>query len=97
MIELGCGPGDFAVRVQAAGMHVVAFDQSEQMVELAPARGIDVRVGTVEAIPSVEGGFDAAVANFMLYYVADVGRALGESRPRGSGPHRCHDGLRPAP
>jgi SAM-dependent methyltransferase len=78
VIELGCGPGDFAVRVQAAGMHVVAFDQSEQMVELARACGVDARVGTVEAIPSVEGVFDAAVANFMLYHVAEVGRALGE-------------------
>ena len=32
----------------------------------------------VEAIPSVEGAFDVAVANFMLYHVADLGRALGE-------------------
>jgi ubiquinone/menaquinone biosynthesis C-methylase UbiE len=78
VIELGCGPGDFAARVQAAGMQVVAFDQSQQMVDLARARGVDARIGTVEAIPSVEGAFDAAVANFMLYHVADVGRALGE-------------------
>jgi SAM-dependent methyltransferase len=78
VVELGCGPGDFAARVQAAGIHVVAFDQSEQMVELARARGVDARVGTVEAIPSGDGVFDAAVANFMLYHVADVGQALGE-------------------
>lgn len=78
VIELGCGPGDFAARVQAAGMQVVAFDQSQQMVDLARARGVDARIGTVEAIPSVEGAFDAAVANFMLYHVADVCRALGE-------------------
>jgi ubiquinone/menaquinone biosynthesis C-methylase UbiE len=78
VIELGCGPGDFAARVQAAGMQVVAFDQSQQMVDLARACGVDARIGTVEAIPSVEGAFDAAVANFVLYHVADVGRALGE-------------------
>jgi len=78
VIELGCGPGYFAARVHAAGMQVVAFDQSQQMVDLARARGVDARMGTVEAIPSVGGAFDAAVANFVLYHVADVGRALGE-------------------
>jgi SAM-dependent methyltransferase len=78
VIELGCGPGDFAARLQAAGMQVVAFDQSQQMVDLARARGVDARIGRVEAIPSVEGAFDVAVANFMLYHVADLGRALGE-------------------
>ena len=78
VIELGCGPGDFAARVQAAGIELVAFDQSQQMVDLARARGTDARIGTVEAIPSVEGAFDAAVANFMLYHVVHVDRALGE-------------------
>jgi len=78
VIELGCGPGDFAERVQAAGMRVVAFDQSLQMVDLARARGVDARIGTVEAIPSDDGAFDVAVANFVLYHVADVDRALGE-------------------
>jgi ubiquinone/menaquinone biosynthesis C-methylase UbiE len=78
VIELGCGPGDFAARVQAAGMQVVAFDQSQQMVDLARAGGIDARIGTVEAIPSDDGAFDAAVANFMLYHIADVDRALAE-------------------
>src|ERR1700733_10364350 len=57
VIELGCGPGDFAARVQAAGIELVAFDQSQQMVDLARARGTDARIGTVEAIPSVEGAF----------------------------------------
>ncbi len=78
VIELGCGPGDFAARVQAAGVRVIAFDQSQQMVDLARARGVDARIGTIEAIPSVEEAFDVAVANFMLYHVAEVDRALGE-------------------
>ena len=57
---------------------MVAFDQSQQMVDLARARGVDARIGTVEAIRSDDGAFDAAVANFMLYHIADVDRALGE-------------------
>ena len=59
-------------------MQVVAFDQSQQMVDLARARGVNARIGTVEAIPSDDGAFEAAVANFMLYHIADVDRALGE-------------------
>jgi SAM-dependent methyltransferase len=78
VIEVGCGPGAFAARMQAAGLHVIAFDQSEQMVELARSRGVDARVGSVESIGAVTHAFDAAVANFMLYHVADVGRALSE-------------------
>lgn len=78
VIELGCGPGDFAARVQAAGMQVVALDQSQQMVDLARARGVDARIGTFETIPAAEAGFDVAVANFVLYHVADVGRAVAE-------------------
>jgi SAM-dependent methyltransferase len=78
VIELGCGPGRFAARAQAAGLRVLAFDQSEQMVELARARGVDARLGNVEAIPAGDDSFDAAVANFVLYHVPDVGQALGE-------------------
>ena len=78
VVEVGCGPGEFAARMQAAGLEVVAFDQSEQMVELARARGVDAQLGSVQAIPSVAHAFDVAVANFMLYHLADVAQALGE-------------------
>ena len=78
VLEVGCGPGDFAARIRAAGVDVVALDQSEQMVELARARGADARVGDVQSLPFGEDSFDAAVANFMLYHVPDLDRALAE-------------------
>jgi SAM-dependent methyltransferase len=77
-LEVGCGPGDFAARLQAAGVDVVAVDQSEEMVELARGRGVDARVGDVQALPFADGEFDVAVANFMLYHVPDLDRGLGE-------------------
>ena len=78
VVEVGCGPGDFAERMAGAGWEVVAFDQSEQMVALARARGVDARVGDVRAIPFPDDAFDVAVANFMLYHVSDVDVALAE-------------------
>jgi SAM-dependent methyltransferase len=77
-LEVGCGPGDFAARLRAAAVEVVAVDQSEQMVELAGARGVEARVGDVQSLPFADGEFDVAVANFVLYHVPDLDRGLAE-------------------
>ena len=78
VLEVGCGTGIFARRLLDAGIDVVALDQSERMVELTLARGVDARLGDVQALPFADGAFDVAVANFMLYHVADVVRGLAE-------------------
>jgi ubiquinone/menaquinone biosynthesis C-methylase UbiE len=78
VIEVGCGQGEFAERLVEAGMEVVALDQSARMVELTAARGVDARVGDVQALPFADGSFDVAVANFMLYHVPDLDRGLTE-------------------
>ena len=78
MLEVGCGPGDFAARLRERGLEVVAVDQSEQMVELARGRGVDARVGDVQSLPFADAGFDVAVANFVLYHVPDLDLALAE-------------------
>jgi SAM-dependent methyltransferase len=78
VLEVGCGPGDFAARLREHGVEVVALDRSEQMVELARARGVDARPGDVRELPFEDGAFDVAVANFMLYHVPELDLALGE-------------------
>jgi len=78
-LEVGCGEGELSARVQdELGCDVVAIDQSERMVELTRARGVDARVGDVQDLPFADGEFDCAVAAWMLYHVPDVNRALGE-------------------
>jgi SAM-dependent methyltransferase len=78
VLEVGCGRGEFAERLASRGLEVVAVDQSEHMVNRTRARGLDARVADVQSLPFVDGAFDVAVANFMLYHVRDVHRALAE-------------------
>jgi len=79
MLEVGCGWGDFSARVAAElGVSVVAVDLSPRMVELARERGVDARVGDVQALPFADAEFDCAAANWMLYHVPDLDRGLAE-------------------
>ncbi|HEY7397382.1 MAG TPA: class I SAM-dependent methyltransferase [Gaiellaceae bacterium] len=79
VLEVGGGDGWLSARIRAElGCEVVLVDQSERMVELASARGLDARVGDVRDLPFADGAFDTAVAAWMLYHVDDVHQALGE-------------------
>jgi SAM-dependent methyltransferase len=77
-LEVGCGRGEFAERLMRAGVDVVAIDQSERMVELTRARGVDARAADVQSLPFADGEFDVAIANFVLYHVPDLDKALAE-------------------
>ncbi len=79
VLEVGCGTGELAERlIRELGVELVAVDQSERMVTLTRARGVDALVGDVQALPFADGEFDCAVAAWMLYHVPDVDRALSE-------------------
>jgi SAM-dependent methyltransferase len=79
VLEVGCGMGQLAQRLnEELDAEVVALDQSPRMVELTRERGVDARVGDVQALPFGAGEFDVVVAAWMLYHAADVERALDE-------------------
>ena len=79
VLEVGCGRGEFAERiVTELGAAVVAVDQSERMVELTRVRGVDARVADAQALPFDDGEFDCVAANWMLYHLPGLDRALAE-------------------
>jgi len=79
VLEVGPGRGELVERVmRRLGAEVTAVDQSERMVELTRARGVDALVGDVQALPFADGSFDCAIAAWMLYHVPDLDRGLAE-------------------
>jgi SAM-dependent methyltransferase len=81
ILEIGCGRGQFAVRMQnELGASVLATDQSRAMVEATARRGVWAEVADADHLPYADGSFDAVVAMWMLYHVPDLDRALAEVR-----------------
>jgi SAM-dependent methyltransferase len=79
VLEVGPGRGETAEWLaRETGAELVAVDQSERMVELTRARGIDARLGDVQELPFEDESFDCVLAAWMLYHVADLDRGLSE-------------------
>jgi SAM-dependent methyltransferase len=88
ILDLGCGTGEDAAYLGAAGMSVTAIDISPEMVRIARMRGIHAEVLAMEEIDSSAARFDGALSNFgALNCVRDldfVSRKLGNLiRPGG--------------
>jgi SAM-dependent methyltransferase len=79
VLEVGGGPGELAARMaDELRCEVVMLDVSQRMVDLARERGVDARVGDVQALPFDDASFDCAVAAWMLFHVPDLDRGLAE-------------------
>jgi SAM-dependent methyltransferase len=85
VLDVGCGPG--ALTRALVGMVgqpalVAAVDPSEGYVGACPARapGVDVRVGTAEALPFETATFDAVFAQLVVNFMADAATGVAEMR-----------------
>ncbi len=64
VLDIGCGTGEDAVELLAAGVDVAAIDISPRMVEIARSRGVNARVLAAEELARVGGSFDCVLSNF---------------------------------
>jgi SAM-dependent methyltransferase len=78
-LDVGCGRGQFSEwMANELGAEVTAVDQSERMVELTRARGVDARLGDARSLPFSDGEFDCVLAAWMLFHVREIEQALAE-------------------
>ncbi len=82
ILDLGCGDGALAAKLQELGCTVVGIDSSDDMVRAARARGVDARVMDGHAL-NFSAEFDAVFSNAALHWmsaprlvVQGIGRAL---------------------
>jgi ubiquinone/menaquinone biosynthesis C-methylase UbiE len=64
ILDLGCGTGEDALRLERSGVQVRAFDASPAMVQIARQRGVAASVLMLEDLEQLEGNFDGALSNF---------------------------------
>ena len=78
VLDWGCGPGNSAVMLQAAGHTVEATDASPEMVALACEAGVASRVASFDDLTD-RARYDGIWANFSLLHASrvDLPRHLG--------------------
>jgi SAM-dependent methyltransferase len=82
VLDVGCGPGALTAElVRRLGADAVsAVDPSEPFVAAARERhpGVDVRLAAAEQLPFEDRGFDAALAQLVVHFMADPVAGLRE-------------------
>jgi SAM-dependent methyltransferase len=84
VVDVGCGPGTHLARLTERCPHLatVAADLSPGMLEAARQEAPGCAPVAVDAcrLPFADATFDVAMANHMLYHVADLDLAVAELR-----------------
>jgi SAM-dependent methyltransferase len=91
VLDVGCGPGGLTTELVArvGAEAVAAIDPSPPFVRACEDRnpGVDVRLGSAEALPFDDHGFDATLASLVVGFMADADAGAREmlrvTRPGG--------------
>ena len=75
ILDLGCGEGALTERLAASGATVVGVDASQEQIEAAKRRGLDVQVMDGEAL-TFAGEFDAVLSNAALHWMLNPDAVL---------------------
>ena len=84
VLDVGCGPGALTGELtrRLGPDAVAAVDPSEPFADAVRARqpGVDVRRASAEKLPFPDDGFDAALAQLVVHFMADPVTGLREMR-----------------
>lgn len=86
VLDAGCGTGRFTLPLAQQGMHVVALDASQHMLDVAcrkaqeagVAHRIEFVVGDVENLEYEDGTFDGALSIAVLRHFASPAQGIAE-------------------
>ncbi len=84
ILDVGCGTGNFSLKLARTGARVTGVDLSEDMLDVARRRGaeegqsIEFFRTAGESLPFDDGSFDAAITMATLEFVDDPEKVLGE-------------------
>jgi SAM-dependent methyltransferase len=80
LLDLGCSTGFVMEAGKRLGIDSHGMDVSSYAVEQCRARGLDAKVGTLDALPWDDGRFDLVVMKHVLEHTPEPLRALAEVR-----------------
>jgi ArsR family transcriptional regulator len=83
--DLGCGAGHITDALAPCVAKVIAVDESGPMLDVAKRRleehaNVELRVGTIEALPIDDGTLDAAVLFLVAHCITDPSKVMHEVR-----------------
>ena len=87
VLDLGCGAGHVSFHVAALVGEVVAYDLSQQMLDVVSRAALErdlpnIRTvcGAAERLPFADGEFDYVLSRYSAHHWSDLGQALREVR-----------------
>ncbi len=84
LADLGCGTGELLDVLLTKAEKIIGVDRSEAMLAEAARRSdperVDLRIGSLDHLPLLDGEADGAVLSMVLHYLADPALALAEVR-----------------
>jgi 2-polyprenyl-3-methyl-5-hydroxy-6-metoxy-1,4-benzoquinol methylase len=78
LLEVGCGNGLLASRLQVLGYEVIALDSNPAVVEQARSLGVDARAATWPEFAAAP--FDAILFTRSLHHIHPLGNAVSQAR-----------------
>lgn len=82
ILDLGCGPGIHAKKMQALGAKVKGIDISEELLALAKAEApkVEFTLGNANKLPYENNEFDIVVSSLVMNHINDWNSVLREVR-----------------